>query len=225
MMNCSTFTIEPPLEPSIRRPVRALLALNLAYAVLVVLERVLHKLGVDALHFVWPRLSPSLGDVLQAGLLLGGLLLGLAALRRHRSIALGLLSAVVAVLLLMQTLHPHLHLAPEPVPAVSAALFPDLNAAQGQKLLMGTTFWLVLFGLTLLAVASSTTSAERRAAKSFLAAFCLIGLAGGLGDYLGTVFNYVVPGAGTVFELLEEGGELAGASLLFMIMLRFDRSR
>ena len=201
---------------------RALLALNLAYAGLVVLERVLHRLGIDALHVVWPRVSPSLGDILQAALLLGGLVVGLAALRERRSTVLKLLIAVVAVLLLMQILHPQLHLAPAPAPVVSTA-FPALNAAQGQKLLTGTVFWLVLFGLTLLAVASSATPRERRSTEAFLAVLCLIGLAGGLSDYLGTLFNDEFFAAGTVFGLLEEGGELAGASLLFLIMLRFDR--
>lgn len=201
-----------------------LLAVNLLYPPVVVLERVLSRAGNDALRFAWPRLSPSLGDVLQWGLLAAALLVALRAASLRRSPSTLLLGLAAGLLLVVHVFHPHLYFAPSPLPETARLLFPTLNAAQGQKLLAGAGIWLVLAGLVLLAVSLARDRIERRMAKLVLLALAVIGGLGGLGDYLGMLLEWHVFAAGTLFGLLEECSELCGASLILLAAARLARA-
>lgn len=205
------------------RLLAVLMALNVVYPVLVVTERLLAKAGIGVLHVVWPRLSPSLGDYLQWALLAAALAAGLCAVARRRSPAALLLLLVAVMLLGVHVLHPHLHVSASPLPQAARLLFPGLNAAQGQKLIAAAGIWFVLLGLVLLAAASTRERVERRMAKLMLIALALIGIVGGLGDFLGMLLDRLLFAAGTVFGLLEEGSELAGASLVLLAQVRLAR--
>lgn len=202
-----------------------LLALNAVYPVLVVVERLLTKAGIGALRMIWPRYSPSLGDYLQWGLLTAAIVVGIGAIARRRSPAAMLLALVAVGLLVVHVLHPHLRVSASPLIETARHLFPGLNAAQGQKLLAAAGIWLVMMGVVLLAAASTRQRVERRMAKLTLVALLLIGVVGGMGDFLGMLLDRRLFAAGTLFGLLEEGSELAGASFVLLVQVRLARGK
>ena len=211
------------LRPRGARLLPALLAINLTYPFIVVLERILSRAGNPALRFAWPRLSPSLGDVLQWGLLAAAVVVALRAAALRHSMPTLLLGLAAGLLLAVHVFHPHLYFAPSPLPQAARLLFPTLSAEQGQKLLAGVGIWLVLAGLVLLSISLAQDRIERRMAKLVLAALGVIGVLGGLGDYLGMLLEWHLFAAGTLFGLLEESSELCGASLMLLAAARLAR--